>query len=271
MPLPLMEKLKVGLHRNRDLGPKPDCIERNALHQRCIFSIHPCTALRHTELAWRRERKNVWLGLTAVKLAEEVGFVLPPAFPGKCLLTVPPKGRANPHCYVPTTHYYVDPFACTSAFHGLCCSSRKIQKLPPKWQKNHILSEWSPYRSKLGLEITQKKLLTKHAGPVSSGPICIQHTKHSDANIFKLSSQILARFQKVKQLTTNICQLSSEICTKVSTIKKWQLLLSHKCVSQPKEIWMLHRFSNFSSDDPSNSIVFMKVDKRLYSHCCDKS
>ena len=63
--------------------PKPDCTERNALHQGCIFCTHPCTAAPHgTCSEEERERKNVWLGLTAVKLAQEVGFVLPPALAG---------------------------------------------------------------------------------------------------------------------------------------------------------------------------------------------
>ena len=70
-----------------------------------IFYIHPCTAAPHGTCLKKeeRERKNVWLDLTAVKLAQEVGFVLPAsalAREGKCLLTqftVPPKGRGNPH------------------------------------------------------------------------------------------------------------------------------------------------------------------------------
>ena len=94
--------------------PKPDCIERNVLHQRCIFCIHPSTAAHGTCLE-EKERKNVWLGLTAVKLAQEVGFVLPPALAGNCLLTVLPKGRANP----------LDPFAYTSI-------PQFVQKSPPK-------------------------------------------------------------------------------------------------------------------------------------------
>ena len=78
--------------------PKPDCIERNA---------------ENKELALWQRRKNVWLGLTAVKLAQGVGFVLHQRALGSgkwlltvCwLLTVPPKGRGN------STQ---DPFAYTS-------------------------------------------------------------------------------------------------------------------------------------------------------------
>ena len=65
------------------------------------------------ELALWQRRKNVWLGLTAVKLAQGVGFVLHQRALGSgkwlltvCwLLTVPPKGRGN------STQ---DPFAYTS-------------------------------------------------------------------------------------------------------------------------------------------------------------
>ena len=70
-----------------------------------LYTSLNCTAPHETCLKKEeeRERKNVWLDLTAVKLAQEVGFVLPAsalAREGKCLLTqftVPPKGRGNPH------------------------------------------------------------------------------------------------------------------------------------------------------------------------------
>ena len=69
-----------------------------------LYTPLHCTAPHGTCLKKEeRERKNVWLDLTAVKLAQEVGFVLPAsalAREGKCLLTqftVPPKGRGNPH------------------------------------------------------------------------------------------------------------------------------------------------------------------------------
>ena len=57
------------------------------------------------------------------------------------------------------------------------------------------------------------------------GPICIQHTKHSKANIFQLSSQILARFLK-KELTTNICQLSSQILARFQKVKQLTITIN---------------------------------------------
>ena len=75
------------------------------------LSATQCT--ENKELALWQRRKNVWLGLTAVKLAQGVGFVLHQRALGSgkwlltvCwLLTVPPKGRGN------STQ---DPFAYTS-------------------------------------------------------------------------------------------------------------------------------------------------------------
>ena len=75
------------------------------------LSATQCT--ENKELALWQRRKNVWLGLTAVKLAQGVGFVLHQRALGSgkwlltvcSLLTVPPKGRGN------STQ---DPFAYTS-------------------------------------------------------------------------------------------------------------------------------------------------------------
>ena len=90
--------------------PKSGPRTPNPIAMLCSPGVHilytplHCTAPHGTCLKKEeRERKNVWLDLTAVKLAQEVGFVLPAsalAREGKCLLTqftVPPKGRGNPH------------------------------------------------------------------------------------------------------------------------------------------------------------------------------
>ena len=102
------------------------------------LSATQCT--ENKELALWQRRKNVWLGLTAVKLAQGVGFVLHQRALGSgkwlltvcSLLTVPPKGRGNstqdPFAYTSIPQFGLKPRAEPTAGRKTCAKNCRHQK-----------------------------------------------------------------------------------------------------------------------------------------------